>query len=256
MYIIINTHKKMGHKILKMKDKFGSLKKKKKDIFDMPFRALIVGKSELSGKSNLVGNLLLREEFYKNDFEGDDIFLICPSTNLDEKFKVMIEEKEIPECNVFYEFDEEILELIYNNLIEEFNEMVREGIKPSQKLLILDDVAVNLKDKQKGVLNKIMMNGRHILLNVLMTSQKYSLFDTVQRENATGLMVFSCSDKQLQLIGEDHNIMKNKKQFRTTFRKTTEEPFSFMVINYSNPKKDRYMDTEFNPINLVEDSSK
>ena len=48
-----------------MKDKFQSLKIKVLTIFDLPSRLLIVGKSELSGKSNLIANLIEREKFYR-----------------------------------------------------------------------------------------------------------------------------------------------------------------------------------------------
>ena len=45
---------KRSYEILRMKDKFQSLKIKVPTIFDLPSRLLIVGKSELSGKSNLI----------------------------------------------------------------------------------------------------------------------------------------------------------------------------------------------------------
>jgi len=51
-----------------MKDKFQSLKIEVPTIFDLPSRLLIVGKSELSGKSNLIANQILREKFYRKYF--------------------------------------------------------------------------------------------------------------------------------------------------------------------------------------------
>ena len=65
------TNKK--YSILRMKDKFQSLKIKIPTIFDLPSRLLIVGKYELSGKSNLIANLILRDKFYRKHFDPDNI---------------------------------------------------------------------------------------------------------------------------------------------------------------------------------------
>ena len=48
---------------------------------------------------------------------------------------------------------------------------------------------------------------------------------------------------------EEHSLL-NKKQFLKSFHDTTDEPYTFLVVNYSNPKKERYMDTNFEPIDI------
>ena len=55
-------------KIFRVRDKADKYFTKKKQIFDIPFRLVIVGKSQLSGKTSLVVNLVGRKEFYYNDF--------------------------------------------------------------------------------------------------------------------------------------------------------------------------------------------
>ena len=40
-------------------------------------------------KTNLVGNLLLRKEFYGGAFDSEDIFVVSPSTKTDHKLKVI-----------------------------------------------------------------------------------------------------------------------------------------------------------------------
>ena len=59
------------YSILKVKDKTDSYYTHLKDIFDIPFRIIIVGKSFLSGKSTVILNLLLRDSFYKDHFKGE-----------------------------------------------------------------------------------------------------------------------------------------------------------------------------------------
>ena len=43
--------------------------------------------------------------------------------------------------------------------------------------------------------------------------------------------------------------MKKKDNFIKIFRETKEKPRQFMVINFSNPPAEMYLDTEFQPIN-------
>ena len=63
--------KKSKLRILKMKDNTDSLATKKETIFNLPMRLLLVGKTGDS-KSTYLGNLLLRDEYYKQDFEPGD----------------------------------------------------------------------------------------------------------------------------------------------------------------------------------------
>ena len=46
----------MSRQILKIRDKTDSYYTKLKDIFDLPMRLVIVGKSQLSGKSTIILN--------------------------------------------------------------------------------------------------------------------------------------------------------------------------------------------------------
>ena len=62
----------------------------------------------------------------------------------------------------------------------------------------------------------------------------------VARENSTELILFSCTNKQIESIYEEHSLL-NRKQFLKLFHDTTDEPYTFLVVNYSNPKKERYI---------------
>ena len=104
--------------ILAMRDDTEKLTVKKRSAFNLPMRLLVAGKSMLSGKSTLCGNYLLRPfddtdesgaQFYKNDFEGNDIYVICPSTLVDKKWQSIIKGKRIPPENVYDKYDEQEL---------------------------------------------------------------------------------------------------------------------------------------------------
>ena len=237
--------------ILKCKDKKENFYKKKDMLFDLPCRVLCVGKSQFSGKSSFLLNMLCQDDsrLYKNDF--DEIYIFSGSIKSDTKIKNIINVHDIPDENIHENFDEDMLEAIFDLTEEDYTEALDAGEKPKHVCVILDDVSFDgsLKKKNNGIINKVFCNGRHCNMSIFVCSQQYVHLQTTQRENATGVVVWSCSDKQLDLIAEDHNILENgKRQFKSMFRKVTDKPYSFMVINYSNPKESRYMNMNFQPI--------
>jgi hypothetical protein len=233
--------------IYKVIDKADNYYTKKDLIFDLPLRIGIIGASQRSGKSSIIVNLVCRDEFYNKDFKGENIYIISPSIENDLKLKKMIEVKDIPDHNLFTEYDEGVLEELYNMLAEDYKNSVESGEKPTNKLIIFDDTSHQgvLKNKQHGIISKLFCNGRHILVSTILTSQKYSDILTTCRENLNGAILFSCSNKQLDLIEQDHNFLKNKKDFNNMFRDATKEKHSFFVVNYTNGE-DLYQDSNFN----------
>lgn len=221
-------------------------------LFDLPMRVLCVGKSQFSGKSSFLLNMLEQNDdrLYKKNFEGDDIHIFSGSIKTDNKIKNIILNHDVPEENQHSEFSEDMLEAIFDLTEEEYDEAISNGEKPKHTLIIMDDISYSgdLKKKNNGILNKVFCNGRHINLSILVTSQKYSQLHTCQRENATGLVLWSCSDKQLDLIADDHNMLDSKKDFKKMFREVTDKPYSYMIVNYSNPKHSRYMNMNFQRI--------
>ena len=237
--------------IFKMKDENEKFHKKKGYLFDMPFRIAVIGRSQLSGKTNVIGNMLLQndERLYKSEFEGYNIYIFSPSAKTDSKLKTIITEKDIPSENVFLDFDEDNIEALYELLKDDYNDKILKKERPEPKLFYFDDMSASgdLKKRMNGIIAKIACNGRHIGLNSLFTAQKYSDLPTVVRENLSGGIFFSGTDRQLEMISDDHNLF-DKKQFKTMYRTVTNEPHSFLVVNYSNATEDRYMNNEFLPI--------
>ena len=246
---------KKSLEIYKVKDKNEKYYTKKDIISDIPFRICIVGKSQLSGKTNLLVNLLLRDEFYKNDFIGKNIFLISGSVGNDAKLQTLIDQKQIEPQNIFSEYDEELIEALYEMLQDEFEEAIENNKRPKNTLVIFDDMSFGgiFKGKNFGVINKMFSNGRHINLSCIITAQKYSTIGSNQRENMTMGIFFSCSDKQLELITEDINYLTDKKSFKSRYRKVCNEKHSFFVVNFTNPKESMYLNSKFEPIEFHED---
>ena len=246
-------------KILKMYDAAEKYRIDKGMGINLPMKELIIGKSQLSGKSTNIGNQILRPYdetdksasiFYNLDFPGRNIYVVCPSIQIDTKWQTIIDQKQIPDGNIYYNYNEEELNDLYNRLEANFLDAVRNDRVPEHNLLILDDCSFSgkLKEKLYGVISRIASNGRHILLSIIVTAQKYSTIHTGLRENATGCIFYECSNAQLKLITEDHAIGIEDKVFKNMLWEATSEPHGFLVVNYSNPREYRYMNAHFEPM--------
>jgi len=233
-------------RILKVKDESDKFHKAM-PTFDIPFKLLINGKSQLSGKTTIVLNLLLNPQFgYTDKFDGEDIYIISDN-KLDNKLKMLAEYKEIPDTNIMG-YDENVLDMLYDTLEETFLEEKEDGIIKN-RVIIFDDVGYsgNLKNKNFGIISKLVANGRHLNLSQLYTSQRFSMISTTVRANITGAILFNTSAKELEMIAEDFNYMDNKKKFTEMFRRETAKPRSFLVINFTN-KDGLYMNSDFKTI--------
>jgi len=74
------------------------------------------------------------------------------------------------------------------------------------------------------------------------------MVSTNLRSNLTGAILFSTSMRELELISDDMNYLDKKKDFVSMFRRETDEPRSFLVVNFSN-KDGLYMNSKFKTIN-------
>ena len=235
-----------NRKILKVIDKSDTYYTPMDGIPDLPFRMIVVGKSQLSGKSNLILNILLREEFYKDMWSPEDIYVIS-NNKLDNKLRILKEQMDVPSSNVM-RYSEGGLQGIYDHIEELAAEAVGFGEKPVNSLLVIDDCGYggNLKETTDGVMSQIFSNGRHINLSVIVTGQKYTQMSTTMRTNATAAILFGNSAKEVDLMTEDHCFMPTKKAFREMFRNATKERNSFLAIDYTS--EPFYRDSEFNAI--------
>jgi hypothetical protein len=234
----------MKFEILKVRDPSDKNHIKVPVLADLPFKLAIVGKSQLSGKTTIILNLLLREKYYRNYFLGENIYIVS-NNNVDKKLKILMTELDVPEEN-FMAFDEDRLDALYDVLEEEHEEEK----KKTQKLIIFDDVAYSngLKGSQTGVISKIVMNGRHILLNTIFTTQKYSLMGTNLRSQLTGIFIAKTSTKELNLIEEDVNFLDDRKKFMSLMRQNTMGR-NFVFINFTNTEDEgMYLNGNFQKI--------
>ena len=231
-------------KVVDVADKFHV----KHKIFDLPFRLLLNSKSQIGmGKTTLILNLLLNPEMgYSKYFKGDNIYIVS-NNKLDNKLKMLAEYKEIPESNIM-SYDEGTLMALYDQLEEDFLQDKAEG-EFHHRLIIMDDVGYSgsLKNKQSGVISKLISNGRHLGLSQIYTTQRFTMCSSTMKSNVTAACFGNTSMAELEQIAESFNYLNSKKDFIKLFRKYTDEPRSFLCVNFSS-SDGIYQDKEFKTI--------
>lgn len=245
------SSKKNKLKLKVVKDKSDDLVIKKGLLFDIPFRLLLVMKTGM-GKSNFILNLF-RSDFYGDNYDGDDIFIISPMIN-DNKLETLIEFKLIPDDNVITTFDSDLLTDLYDNLTERFSECVEMGRKPPNFIWIVDDMSWSgaLKKGYFNIINKVFCNGRKHNISIILSSQHYTHILSSCRGNASGLVLGNTSEKNLKLISDENNFLENEKIFKKLFRSVMKNKYDYFIINYSNDFKDMYLDKDFNVLTITE----
>lgn len=249
----------MSYIPLKMKDTAESYRIKKKIMFDLPMRLLILGKSQYAGKTNEAGNFFIRPfdendvgglDCYRNDFEGNNIYIVSPSTDIDHKWKSIIECKNVPEGNIFNSYNENQLVELYRQLEANYKESVSNNRIPDHVLIIMDDITSSgkLKSKRNGIICELFQRGRHILVSTVILGQYYTDIPPSCRTNATGCIIFDQPYSRMEAVYKDHGKKVSKKEFIQEFDRVTEEDHSYMAIKYDGPRSQRFLDRYFKPI--------
>lgn len=237
-------------KVLRVKDPHDSYHVKK-ELFDLPMSMIVVGKSQLSGKSNFLTWLLCSTGAnYLNNFLGENIYIVSPSFSNDNKLKIIKRQFDIPDSNIIHQFDDQLVEGIYDEVEEQYEEHEAEKLKPPHSLIIFDDCSFSPEFKKSKIVKRCYQNGRHILLSTIVTAQVYTNVSCSARENSKALILFDSSDRQIERMAFDHGTVPMK-QFKKMFRHTASQvKHSFLCINYSNPNTHRFLNTDFERIDM------
>ena len=146
--------------------------------------------------------------------------------------------------------DDEALNLLYDKLEEEY--LQRESLNEPMEypLVILDDLAFtgSFHGSKFNALNRFAMNSRKLGISVLVTTQYYFNVLPSIRENSSFFMLYNTSQRNLDVIAEEHNFFPKKKQFIEMYRDNVKSKRDFIVINYDNDGLDIYLNKDFEPI--------
>jgi hypothetical protein len=173
-----------------------------------------------SGKTNLMLSLLTRPEFYaagagKRHY-FDRIVLMGPTVDSDDLYK-SLEHQKVPITRVTDPTADDI-----QNILDFQKQQIKEkGIsKASRTLLVLDDMQVHSVGKNSVMSSKpfleLFLANRHNNLSVWMAGQSYTATPRRCRLQARGLLYFSGSASELDLVSQStaHQVSAKKRWHR------------------------------------------
>jgi ABC-type dipeptide/oligopeptide/nickel transport system ATPase component len=143
-----------------------------------------------SGKSSLLLSLFRSRNYYKNKF--NHIYLITPESSFLSVKNHPFEKH----TKVFHDLNSEILDNIYNELVEIKKECLENEFEFEHACIIIDDFASDLKDKELiKSLKQLLIKSRHIGCSFIFTLQAYNLFPLVLRKLLTNISLFKPKNK-------------------------------------------------------------
>ena len=198
-------------------------------IPDHPYRILIIGASG-SGKTNALLNLINNQPYIdktylyaKDPYEAKYQFLI------NKRERVGINRLNDPTAFIEY-FDN--MHKVYKN-IDNYN-----SDKENKVLIVFDDmIADMIKNKElNSIVTELFIRGRKLNISVVFITQSYFKVPKDVRLNTSHFFIMKIPNKrELQQIAPNHSSDINTGDFIEIYRKCTDKPYSFLVIDTTLP---------------------
>ena len=161
----------------------------------------------------------------------------------------MIEYKEIEESNLYSNYDNEALHSLYNELEEKYKEKKINDDPIDYPLIILDDLSFAMgRGKDFDALKRYAQNSRKLGISFLITTQHFAQIPLAVRNNISFAVLYKTSSKNVSIIEEEMNYLKNKKLFLEMWHSNILNKKDFIVINFDNDGDEIYLNKNFEPI--------
>jgi GTP-binding protein EngB required for normal cell division len=187
-----------------------------------PFRLCLIGSSN-SGKSNLIKNLLIRDEFGYSKHFGKNIFIISKTLLLDDTYADL----SLPKTHMYKTWIPSIIEQIMD-----YSKKQENGV-----MLIIDDMisdAECFNKKQSNLLTTLFYMGRHYGISLIITSQKFHGIPSSMLSNASHMILFRLkTQREIDSFYDSITMYDNLKE---RYIEATQERYSFAYLNLSTGK--------------------
>ena len=118
--------------------------------------------------------------------------------------------------------------------------------KENKILIVFDDTIADMIHNKKlnSIVTELFIRGRKLNISLLFITQSYFKVPKDVRLNTTHFLIMKIPDKrELQQISINHSSNINTKDFIKTYKKSTDEPYSFLVndstLSSDNPLRFR-----------------
>ena len=180
-----------------------------------------------SGKSNLLFIILFKNnKYYRSKF--DNLYLITPESS----FLSLQKHPFGSHDKVFHELDSDILEVIFDELLELKKQAIEEERPIEHSCIIIDDFADGLKDKTIiRTLKKLLIKSRHINTFFIFTLQGYSMFPLVLRKLITNISLFKPKNNAETESIRTELLNMNKDEFQVLTNYIYDQPYNHLDVD-------------------------
>lgn len=178
-----------------------------------------------SGKSNFISNLLLRDDFFKDLFEGG-LYIISPTIMNDLTSCHLRDYADFTET----EYSEELVGGLFQMLMDTPND------EKALSCLLLDDCLGSIK--MNSICNRVASTCRHNRQLVIFSLQaiKNGLPSSIRSNISHTITFYQPSSKQLADVVELHSMMGGEENFLKCYNEATAEKYGFLLSDFRDMK--------------------
>ena len=198
-----------------------------------------------SGKSHLIKSMLKNE--LKKKFKPENIFIFCPSIDLNDDFK------EFSQARKFNEPKPEII----NDIMREcqHNIKVYGKQRTPNVLIIFDDCLDTNIMKFNGILDKIASRGRHMKISMIAVSQRISGISRTIRLNSDYFLIFSPFNlSESEQFLEQYVLKRYRKEMGKIILDIWKKKHSFIFVDNSEYDSTKKIKEGFDKVIQIMDS--
>ena len=174
-------------------------------------------------QSNLIKNLITRDEFGFQRFYKNNIFVLSQTIHLDPIWSDL----KLPQTHLYDNWQDRIVENIMN-----YSKKQESGV-----LIILDDMITcdaAINNRKSNLLKKMFFQGRHYNVSLILVSQKMKEIPPGMRVNATHIICFNLrNQKEEQDFWDENTYIEG---IECKYCQATKEQYNFLYIDKSASK--------------------
>ena len=148
-----------------------------------------------------------------------------------------------------------------NNIIQTQHKIIehmkKQGHKKLYQILI---IVVDFADcpnfsRHSKLLHALFTRGRHTQISTIVASQKWSALAPIIRVNATELFIYRLRNyKDIECYLDELSALYDKKTLLDVYNQATSQPYSFLYVKLTAPKKEDLFYQNLNKQIIVEEN--
>lgn len=179
-----------------------------------------------SGKTSLMLSQFKKGGAYHKKYHH--LYYFCPSASFHSVDKHPFEKHD----KVYHELTYDALSQLHDELLDRKDKNTEDEEPPEYNLVIVDDMANDLKDKNiLKMLNKMLIKARHLNTGFIFTLQSYLYMPRILRKQVTYASVFRPRTRaEWQTINEEI-LQKDDKDAKKVFDYVFDAPYTHLDID-------------------------